>query len=98
MTETDDVVQRINALEEQVEDLQADVGRLMMLLRADISEGIAIALDDIQALTRILADNIPSLADALQPVHDTNESARSALQSSEVFKWTIPSREEFTKE
>jgi|GEM_PF-6517932 len=98
MTETDDVAQRINALEEQVEDLQADIGRLMMILRADISEGIAIALDDIQALTRILADSIPSLADALQPVHDTNESARSAFRSSEVFKWAIPSREEFTKE
>lgn len=98
MTETDDIAQRINALEEQVEDLQADIGRLMMILRADIIESIAIALDDVQALTRILADGIPSLADPLQPVHDTNESARSALRSSEVFKWPAPPGEEFTRE
>jgi hypothetical protein len=98
MTETNDVAQRINALEEQVEDLQADIGRLMVILRADIVEGIAIALDDIQALTRILADSTPSLSDALRPVHDTNESARSALRSSEVFKWVVPPGEEFTKE
>jgi len=97
MTDTDDITQRITALEEQVEDLQADIGRLMMILRADVIEGIAIALDDMQALTGILANNIPSLADVLQPVHDTNESARSALRSSEVFKWVVPSGEEFNK-
>ncbi|MGZ4913052.1 MAG: hypothetical protein ACXVI3_05795, partial [Halobacteriota archaeon] len=82
---------------EQVEDLQADIGRLMVILRADVIEGIAIALDDMQALTGILANNIPSLVDALQPVHDTNESARSALRSSEVFKWVVPSGQEFSK-
>ncbi|MGZ4904816.1 MAG: hypothetical protein ACXVIG_07080 [Halobacteriota archaeon] len=98
MTETDDVTQRITALEEQVEDLQADIGRLMMILRSDVIEGVAIALDDIQALMGVLAHNVPSIADALQPVHDTNDSARSALQSSEVFKWVIPSGEEFSKE
>jgi len=97
MTDTDDIKQRITALEEQLEDLQADIGRLMMILRADVIEGIAIALDDMQALTGILANNVPSLADPLQPVRETNESARSALRSSEVFKWIVPSGEEFSK-
>ncbi len=50
-----------------------------------------------QALTGILANSVPSLADALQPVRETNESARSALRSSEVFKWIVPSGEEFSK-
>ena len=59
MTETDDT-KRIKALEEQVEDLHADIGRLMMILRADIVEGVAVALDDIQALIRVLPDNVPS--------------------------------------
>ena len=39
MTETDDT-KRIKALEEQVEDLHADIGRLMMILRADIIEDV----------------------------------------------------------
>ncbi len=90
MTEMDDTTKRIKALEEQVDDLNADIGRLMMILRADIIEGLAVALDDIHALTGILPDHVPSLAEALRPVQETNDAARSALESSEVFEWVVP--------
>ncbi len=97
MNESDDATQRIKALEERVEDLEADIGNLMQILRGDIIEGIAVALDDIQALLDILPHHVPSLANKLQPIHDINESARSALRSSEVFEWKSPSEEELGK-
>lgn len=97
MAAMDDTTQRIKALEDRVEDLEADIGSLMMILRGDIIEGIAVALDDIQALLGLLPQYVPSLADELQPIHDMNESARSALRSSEVFEWKSPSEEELGK-
>ncbi|MGZ4903792.1 MAG: hypothetical protein ACXVIG_04425 [Halobacteriota archaeon] len=96
MNETDDA-QRIKELEKRVEDLEVDIGNLMMILRQDVIEGIAVALDDIQALLGILPHHVPSLADELQPIHDMNESARSVLRSSEVFEWEAPSEEELGK-
>ncbi len=97
MVETADTTQRIQALEERVDDLESDIGNLMQILRGDIIEGIAVALDDIQALLGILSHHVPSLADDLQTIHDMNESARSALKSSEVFGWKSPSEEELGK-
>ncbi|MDD1721780.1 MAG: hypothetical protein LUP95_07335 [Euryarchaeota archaeon] len=77
-----------------MEDLHADIDRLMMILRADIIEGVAVALDDIQALIRVLPDHVPSLAEALRPTQEMNEAARSALESGEVFEWVVPYKAE----
>ncbi len=90
--------QRIKLLEERVGELESDIGRLMMILRGDIVEGIAVALDDMHALMGILPRHVPSLADELRTVHDMNESARSALRSSKVFEWESPTEEELSKE
>ncbi len=97
MNGTNEAMQRINELEERIEGLETDIGNLMQILHGDIIEGIAVALDDIQALLDLLPRHVPSLAGELQPVHEINESARAALRSSEVFEWKSPSEEELGK-
>ncbi len=77
---------RILTFEERIEELEANVEGVIAILRSDIVESIAASLDDIRALTAILPGHMPHLAEALRPVHDINESARSALRRSEVFE------------
>ncbi len=77
---------RILTFEERIEELEANVEGVIAILRSDIVESIAASLDDIRALTGILPGHMPQLAEALRPVHDTNESARSALRRSKVFE------------
>ncbi len=98
MAVMDETTQRITALEERIEGLEADIGRLMMILRGDIVEALAVSLDDTHALIGVLSHHVPSLTDALRRVQEMNDSARSALRASQVFEWESPTEEELGKD
>ncbi len=84
----------INEFLERLVKLEDDMDRIMAILRGDIIEGIAAALDGIHLLTATLPDYMPELAEPLRSIHDMNEIARSKLRSSEVFEWAEVATEE----